>query len=321
MLEKQQLRDLYFWLHLNRAADDRLSALYRTGRIVGGVFTGRGQEAVSVGAAYALQEGDLLSPMLRNCGALLVRGMSLREMFAHFMGRSKGPTRGKEGNVHFGDLQRGILAPIGIAGAMVPVAAGAALAAKMQKKKSVVLGFIGDGGTSTTDFHEGLNFAAVQKVPLVLVIENNGWAYSTPVKKQTACANFITRARGYGIHGIDVDGNDVVAVYDAARSAVQMAREGKGPVLVSARTMRMKGHAEHDGAAYMPAAELAAWHDRDPVGLFESYLSGGNFLSDPERAMILDRVRVEVDDAAAFAESCPFPEGPSALGGVYSELH
>ncbi len=320
MLAKAQLHDLYYWLHLNRAVEDRLVSLYRTGKVVGGVYTSRGQEAISVGTAYALREGDVLAPMIRNSGALLVRGISPGELLAQFMGRECTPTRGRDGNLHVGDLRRGIVAPISMLGALVPVAAGVALAMKIGRKKTVALTYIGDGGTSTTDFHEGLNLAAVQKVPMVLVIENNGWAYSTPTRSQTACTEFITRARAYGVTGFDVDGNDVLAVYEVARGAVHMAREGGGPVLICAKTMRMTGHAEHDDAWYVPKEELEAWRARDPIERFERYLSDGNFLSDEERAMILNRVRAEVEEAADFAENSPLPEGSSALGGVYFEL-
>ncbi len=318
MLDKSQLHELYYWLALNRALDDRLVMLYRTGKAVGGVYTSRGQEAISVGTAYALEDGDVLAPMIRNSGALLVRGITPRELMSQFLGRRDTPTCGRDGNLHIGDLRRGIIAPISMLGALVPVAAGVALAMKMQKKASVALTYIGDGGTSTGDFHEGLNLAAVQKVPMVLVIEENGWAYSTPTRRQTACTEFITRARGYGIPGFAVDGNDVLAVYEAACGAVRMARDGKGPVLIAARTMRMKGHAEHDDAWYVPKEELDAWRERDPIQRFETYLSGGNFLSDEERAMILDRVRREVEEAAAFAENSPQPDGSGIQEGVYS---
>ncbi len=319
MLAKSQLRDLYYWLHLNRAVDDRLATLYRTGKAVGGVYTGRGQEAISVGTAYALQDGDVVAPMIRNCGALLVRGIPARELLAQCMGRSSTPTRGRDGNPHVGDLRRGIIAPISMLGALVPVAAGAALAMKMRRDNKVALTYIGDGGTSTADFHEGLNLAAVRRLPLVVVIEHNGWAYSTPTRLQTACTEFITRARGYGVPGFDVDGNDVLAVYDAACEAFRMAREGRGPVLICAVTMRMKGHAEHDDAWYVPRDELELWRARDPLARFERYLADGNFLSDKERAMILDRVRAEVEEAAQLAEKSPLPEGSSGRGGVYCE--
>jgi TPP-dependent pyruvate/acetoin dehydrogenase alpha subunit len=317
MLDRSKLHELYYWMQLNRLLEDRLVALYRTGKAVGGVYTSRGQEATSVGTAYALEEGDLIAPMIRNAGALLVRGLTPREFLTQFMARKTSPTGGREGNLHVGDLRRGIVAPISMLGALIPVMAGAALAMKMTHRKNVAMTYIGDGGASTGDFHEGLNFAAVQKVPMVLVIEDNGWAYSTPTRLQAGSTDFTTRAAAYGIAGFNADGNDVLAVYEAARSAVDLARSGKGPVLLVARTMRMKGHAEHDDAWYVPRELLETWRTRDPIEQFEKYLTGCNFMSGEERDIILRRVRSEVDDAADFAENSAFPEGSEALGGVY----
>jgi TPP-dependent pyruvate/acetoin dehydrogenase alpha subunit len=197
--------------------------------------------------------------------------------------------------------------------------AGAALAVKIQKRRSVALTYIGDGGASTTDFHEGLNFAAVRKVPLVLVIENNGWAYSTPVARQTANPEFVTRAQAYGVAGFQVDGNDVLAVYETACRAVDHARQGNGPALVEAKTMRMRGHAEHDDAWYVPRDEIERWKARDPVDRFERYLRENGSMSDEERNTILRRINGEVDRAAELAEQGPFPSGEDAAGGVYHE--
>jgi TPP-dependent pyruvate/acetoin dehydrogenase alpha subunit len=319
MLDKSHLHEIYYWMQLNRILEDRLVALYRTGKVVGGVYTSRGQEAISVGTAYALEEGDLIAPMIRNTGALLVRGLSPRDLLTQFMARKTSPTGGREGNLHVGDLRRGIIAPISMLGALIPVMAGAALAMKTTHRKTVAMTYIGDGGASTGDFHEGLNFAAVQKVPLVLVIEDNGWAYSTPTRMQAGSTDLATRAPAYGVTGFDVDGNDVLAVYEAACKAVGLARGGQGPVLLVARTMRMKGHAEHDDAWYVPKDLLESWRKRDPVEQFDRFLAGCNFMSGEERDMILRRVRSEVDDAADFAERSAFPEGPEALGGVYCE--
>jgi TPP-dependent pyruvate/acetoin dehydrogenase alpha subunit len=317
MLDKRQFHELYYWLQLNRTLEERLVLLYRTGKVVGGVYTSRGQEGLSVATAYALQKDDILAPMIRNSGALLVRGFSPRDLLTQYMARRTSPTGGHDGNLHFGDLRRGVVAPISMLGALIPVMAGAALAMKMQKSRRVALTFIGDGGTSTTDFHEGLNFAAVQKVPLVLVIEDNGWAYSTPTRLQTGNPDFSTRARAYGVTGFDVDGNDVVAVYETAHEAVELARNGRGPVLIAAKTMRMKGHAEHDDAWYVPKELLDQWRERDPILRFEQYLSGGGFMSGAERDIILDRVRSEVDDAAGFAGRSGFPDGTETLEAVY----
>jgi TPP-dependent pyruvate/acetoin dehydrogenase alpha subunit len=211
------------------------------------------------------------------------------------------------------------VAPISMLGALIPVMAGVAMAARLQKRPIVALTYIGDGGTSTTDFHEGLNFAAVQRAPLVLVVENNGWAYSTPTHRQTANTEFVTRAAAYGIAGMHVDGNDVLAVYRTAEQAIEAARGGEGPVLIEAKTMRMKGHAEHDDAWYVPKPELEAWKERDPISRFEQYLAENDLMSEAEKSIIVERVRSELDRAAEFAQNSPFPHGPDALSRVYDE--
>jgi TPP-dependent pyruvate/acetoin dehydrogenase alpha subunit len=318
-LSRAQLHELYYWLVLNRHLEDRLTLLYRTGKVVGGLYSSRGQEAISVGTAYALSEGDFIAAMIRNLGAVLVRGLSPEDVLTQYMARATSPTGGRDCNVHCGDLSKGIVAPISMLGALIPVMAGVALAAVMERRPIVALTYIGDGGASTTDFHEGLNFAAVRKLPLVLVVENNGWAYSTPTERQTASTEFITRATAYGITGYRVDGNDVVAVYHTTREAAARARSGGGPVLIEAVTRRMKGHAEHDDAWYVPAGELAAWRRRDPIEVFERRLAESDFLTGAERDTIIERVRGEIDRAVEFAENSPFPKGENALGGVYHE--
>jgi TPP-dependent pyruvate/acetoin dehydrogenase alpha subunit len=318
MLDRSQLHELYYWMQLNRLLEERLISLYRTGQVVGGLYLSRGQEAISVGTAYALGKDDFLAPMIRNLGSLLVRGVKPEDLLTQYMARQTSPTHGRDGNLHFGDLRKGLVAPISMLGALIPVSTGIALAAKVQKKKVVALTFIGDGGTSTTDFHEGLNLAAVQKVPLVLIIEHNGWAYSTPTRHQTGNTDFMSRAKAYGVAGMRVDGNDVVAVYEITRQALDCARNGAGPVLVVAETMRMRGHAEHDDAWYVPKEEIEYWKARDPIVRFEEYLVQSNFMSDQERAIILKRIASEVDRASEFAINSPLPEGREGRDGVYS---
>jgi len=317
MLQKTQLHELYYWLQLNRAVEERLTILYRTGKVVGGLYSSRGQEAISVGAAYALEEGDYLAPMIRNLGALLVRGFSPADILTQYMARSSSPSGGRDCNIHIGKLPSGLIPPVSVLGDLIPVMAGVALAAKMQRRKIVALTFIGDGGTSTGDFHEGLNFAAVHKLPLVVVIEDNGWAYSTPTGKQSANPDFLSRGPAYGVRAFAVDGNDVIAVYETAREAAALARRGEGPVVVIAKTMRMKGHAEHDDAWYVPRNDLELWESRDPILRFGRHLDQTGFMSAVERDMILSRIRSEVDSAAEFAESSPLPDPAAAAGGVY----
>lgn len=317
-LSKKQLHELYYYMLLNRALDDRVSTLFRQGKILGGAFTSRGQEATSVGSAYALGEGDVIGPMIRNSGAILVRGMTPNEFLANYFGKKTGPTQGKDGNTHLGDLDRHIIAPISMLGSLIPVCAGAALFFKMKKKPNVALNWIGDGGASVGDFHEGLNFAAVMKLPLILIIENNGYAYSTPVNKQSLLEDLVVRAQGYGIPGEIVDGNDVLAVYDVTKRAVERARKGGGPTLIEAKTFRMKGHAEHDDAFYVPKELFQVWEKRDPIRLFEQHLSREKILSKKEIADIQKRVQIEIDEAQKFAEESPLPDFSEAREGVYA---
>jgi TPP-dependent pyruvate/acetoin dehydrogenase alpha subunit len=203
-------------------------------------------------------------------------------------------------------------------GALIPVMAGIALAGRMQKKDLVAMTWIGDGGTSTGAFHEGLNFAAVQKLPLVVVAENNGWAYSTPFRKQTAAKCLADKAVAYGIPGEQVDGNDVLAVYDVARRAVDRARGGGGPTLIESLTYRMKGHAEHDAQAYVPPEELEAWRRKDPIDRYTHVLVEGGIATAEELAAIDRTIAEDLDRDVAFAEQSPFPSPDDGLRSVYA---
>lgn len=306
--------DLYRLLRLNRSLEERLVLLYRQGRILGGLYRSLGQEATSVGSAFALERGDVIGPLIRNLGSVLVMGYSAREVLTQHMGRAASPSGGREGNLHFGQPERGVVSSISMLGALVPVMAGIALAARMQRRPTVAMTYIGDGGTSTGAFHEGLNFAAVQKLPLVVIAENNGWAYSTPFRKQTAARNLADRAAAYGMPGETVDGNDVLAVYAAARVAVDRARSGGGPTLLEARTYRMKGHAEHDGQAYVPREELEEWGRRDPIDLYATKLLASGEVTAADLAAIDRRVAEELDRDVEFAERCPYPTPDDGSG-------
>jgi TPP-dependent pyruvate/acetoin dehydrogenase alpha subunit len=306
-LSRSQLHDLYYYLRLNRRVDEQLSLLYRQGKVVGGVYSSLGQEAIAVGAASALEPRDFLGPMIRDCGAMLVRGYRPRDLFLQYMARKDGPTEGRDANTHFGDLNRGVIAPISMLGELIPVLAGVALASKLRGEHRVALTFIGDGGTSTTPFHEGLNFAAVQKLALIVIAENNGWAYSTPVERQMANPNIADRGTGYGIASVSVDGNNVVEVYEATRHAAARGRAGGGPTLVEAKTMRMKGHAEHDDARYVPKAMIEVWRQRDPILVFERMLQAEGLLNEREKSKIEARIEEEIRADLAFAEASPFP--------------
>jgi TPP-dependent pyruvate/acetoin dehydrogenase alpha subunit len=317
-LAREQKLELYRFMRLNRVVEERLVNLYRQGKVVGGLYRSLGQEATSVATAYALRKGDIVGPLIRNLGVVLVMGYSPRDVITQYMARATSPSGGKDCNLHFGRPDRGVISPISMLGALVPVMAGIALAARMQKKDLVTMTWIGDGGTSTGAFHEGINFAAVQKLPLVVVAENNGWAYSTPFRKQTAAKSLAAKAAAYGIPGDSVDGNDVLAVYDAARRAVDFARGGGGPTLIESVTYRMKGHAEHDAQAYVPREELEEWKRRDPIERYTRTLVDSGAASQNELAAIDQAISDEVDREVEFAEQSPLPDPAVALQGVYA---
>jgi len=312
------LLDLLYYMRLQRAIEDRGIKLYYQGRIPGAYFTGFGHEATVVGAAYALGPDDLLAPMHRDLAAYLMRGMTVGQVFAQFLDREGGPTRGRDGNVHMGDPRRGILPFISHMAASVPVAAGMALACRQRGESRVVLTYFGDGATSTGAWHEGVNFAAVFRLPLVLVLENNQYAYSTPLARQTAAGALVDKAVGYGIPGVAVDGNDVLAVYAASRDAVARARDGGGPTLIECRTMRMRGHSEADTFAYVPAEVLREWAARDPIALFERRLSGDGVLSPEADAAMRARIAREVEAGLEWAEASPEPAPSSVAEGVFA---
>lgn len=316
-LSLEQLKELYYWLKLNRLFDERLASLYRRGKVPGAVYASTGQEAISIGASYALNPEDVVGPLIRNSGTILQRGITPREYFANFCGRATGPTRGKDGNNHLGDLKRGVIAPISMLGSMIPTLVGCALAFKLRRERRVALTFIGDGGTSTGEFHEGLNMAGVLKVPFVLIIENNGYAYSTPVQNQTLLKDLIDKATGYGIPGEVVDGNDVVAVHHTVKAAVDRARDGGGPTLIEAKTMRMKGHAEHDDASYVPRQLFEQWRAKDPVER-QAKLLRELGVGDEAIGAIDERVRRELDAAEEQMLADPHPEPADAEKGVWA---
>ncbi|HEX3557425.1 MAG TPA: thiamine pyrophosphate-dependent dehydrogenase E1 component subunit alpha [Thermoanaerobaculia bacterium] len=316
-LPRERQLELYSYMTLNRMVEERLGNLYRQGKVVGGLYSSRGQEATSVGSAYALAPQDVMGPLIRNLGAMLVRGVKPREVMMQYMAKSDSPTGGKDGNTHFGDLKRGLVAPISMLGAVIPVMAGVALAGRMQGRDLVALTYIGDGGTSTGDFHEGLNLAAVLHVPFVLIAENNGWAYSTPTSRQMRIKNIAIRAAAYGIPGEIVDGNDVLAVYETTKRAIERARSGGGPTLIEAKTFRMKGHAEHDDAGYVPKEQFEQWRTKDPIDRFERHLLSRGFAGEEELRAIVARIEAQLNDEVDFALASPMPPPERALEGVY----
>src|SRR5712692_3717917 len=271
-LERSQFIEMYRYLRLTRTLEERLVALYRQTKVIGGLFRSLGQEGESVASAYALERGrnqDILSPLIRNLGSLLVMGAQPIEILRQYMAKAGSPTHGRELNVHFNDLEKGYLGQISHLGDMIPVMAGITLSFKLRGESRVGLVYIGDGGMSTGTFHEGLNFAAVQRLPLVVIGEYNHWAYSTPPDKQFAVKDLAEKAKGYGVPSVTVDGNDVFAVYEATRFAVERARRGKGVHFIEVKTYRRKGHAEHDDQHYVPKTDLERWaNENDPVDRF-----------------------------------------------------
>ncbi len=317
-LTDEALLQIHYYLHLTRALEERLSILYRQGKIVGGVYLSTGQEAVSVGGAAALGPGDVIVPSHRDMGAHLLRGIAAREVVAQYLGRVGGPMRGRDGNVHFGDVARGDVAFISPMGDGIPVAAGVALGLKRKGEGRVCMTWFGEGAASRGDFHEGVNLAAVLNLPVVFICNNNQFAYSTPLQKQTRVADIAARAEGYGIPGKIVDGNDVLAVYEAAAEAVARARQGEGPSLIECKTMRIRGHSEHDDASYVPTELVESWRSRDPIRLFDEKLCGWGVLTDDAAASVRARITEELEAAIAWAEASPLPDPSEVAAGVYS---
>ena len=319
-LTREQHLEMYYFLRLNRELEDQMVRLFRQNKILGGLYSSRGQEAISVGTAYALGPDDWIAPMIRNIGALLVRGFKPRDVLTQHMGRFTSPTQGKDGTSHFGDLKvRHVVAPTSVLGDLIPVMTGIAMAGRYLGQKIVAMTWIGDGGTSTGAFHEGLNLAASQKAPLVLIVENNQWAYSTPVERQAPLRNLADRAKAYGIESAIVDGNDVIAVERATREAVGHARAGKGPVLIEAKTMRMEGHAQHDSADYVPKQMRELWKQRDPLDRYEKFLTQNKLWDAKTKKEIYARITAEIQADVEFAENSPLPPAELAAQGVYCE--
>ena len=312
---------LYRWMRLTRTLEERLVALYRQTKVVGGLFRSLGQEGCAVGSAYALQRTDAMSPLIRNLGSMLVKGATPLEVLRQYMAKGDSPTRGRELNIHFGDVQdRHFVGQISHLGDMVPVMAGITLTFRLRGEARVGLVYVGDGATSTGAFHEGVNFAAVQRCPLVVVVENNGYAYSTPTAQQCAAERLADKGAGYGIPGVRVDGNDVLAMHAVTAEAVARARAGGGPTLIEAMTFRRKGHAEHDNQSYVTAEEIAHWAEtNDPIDRYVARLTGEFGVAATDLEAIDAAVAVEVDEATDLAEASPPCDGPDALVGVYAE--
>jgi TPP-dependent pyruvate/acetoin dehydrogenase alpha subunit len=320
-LRREQCVEIYRWMLLNRRMETALENLYKQGQVVGGVYFGLGQEACSCASAYALGEDEWLGPMIRNQGSLLVRGFSPADIMMQYMAKAGSPTEGRDASSHFGDIKRrNVVSPISTLGDLIPVLAGVALGARLQGKHIAVMTYIGDGGQSTGVTYEGLNFAAVQNLGLVLIVENNLWAYSTPADMQFRVKDLAERAIAYGIPGVIVDGTDACQVYDACHEACERARRGEGPTLIEAKMMRMKGHAIHDAAEYVPRAMFEYWKRRDPIARLEHYLlHQKKWMTAAENLELIAGVERQLESDREIAVNSPLPSPESAAGGVYCE--
>ncbi len=320
-LKREQCIEIYRWMLLNRRMETALENLYKQGKVVGGVYFGLGQEGCSCASAYALGKDDWMGPMIRNQGALLVRGFPPSDIMMQYMAKAGSPTKGRDTTSHFGDLEhRNVVAPISMLGDLVPVLTGVALGARLQGKNIAVMTWIGDGGQSTGVTYEGINFASVQKLGLVLVIESNLWAYSTPSDMQYGVKNLADRAIGYGIPGVIVDGTDPMQVYDACHEACERARRGEGATLIEAKMMRMKGHAIHDAADYVPKPMFEYWKKRDPIVRMENFLiKEKKWLSASDNVKLIAEVERQLEAEREIAVNSPMPTPESAAGGVYCD--
>jgi pyruvate dehydrogenase E1 component alpha subunit/2-oxoisovalerate dehydrogenase E1 component alpha subunit len=317
-LSRDQYLDLYWWMLLNRRLEERLVNLYRQNKVVGGVYRSLGQEAESIGTAYALEKGDFLSPLIRNLGSILVKGAEPVDILKQYMAKGTGPSGGKDLNIHFGDLDKGFVGPVSMLGDMIAVMGGVALASRMKGEDRVCMVYIGDGGFSTGAAHEGWNFICAKGLPVILVAEDNCYAYSTPTEKQMGNRDMVDRARGYGCAGVQVDGNDVLQCYHAAKQAVDRARGGGGPTLIEVKTYRRKGHAEHDDQRYVPKEELEWWEARDPVDRYARWLLGQGIVGQDHLEKIEERLREKLDKAVDEADAAPMPDPKVALDNVWS---
>ncbi len=317
-LTKEQLLEMYRFVKMTRMFDERTVLLKRQSKLTGGVFTSLGQEATAVGTAFALEKQDFIAPLIRDIGAVFVKGIRPRTIFAQYLGKANAPSRATDVQFHFADIEKGFVGPISHLGDMIPVMTGILLAARMKKENRVAVAYIGDGTTSTGAFHEGVNFAAVQRLPLITIIENNGYAYSTPTRNQTAAANFVDKAVGYGILGLSVDGNDIVACYETMKTAVEHARNGNGSVLIEAHTYRRKGHAEHDNQSYVPAGEIDFWaRNNDPIDRFERFLIEQSVAAPADLLDTAKGIAAYLESELEIAETAPAPAPESAAYDVF----
>jgi TPP-dependent pyruvate/acetoin dehydrogenase alpha subunit len=317
-LDRPRLVELYRYMLITRRLEEIGHTLYKQGRIPGSFYTGRGNEAASVGVAAAMEPDDVGTPLHRNLAVHLVRGTEPWRILANYLGRVDGPSRGRDGNVHFGDLDRGQITIVSHLPAMAPVAVGCALAFRLRSEQRVAVTWYGDGSSARSDIHEAMTFAAVRRLPVVFVCDNNQFAYSTPTHLQYACEQLADRAAAYGFEGVTVDGTDVLAVYHEAKRALDKARRGEGPTLIESVTLRMEGHAVHDDAFYVPKSLFEAWARHDPLERFCAWLRLNVGFEDGEDDELRADVERLVADAVRRAEASPLPDAVQLADDVYA---
>ena len=317
--DKQLLLRIYETMVMTRAVEDRMVSMYRSGDLLGSLYTGHWHEAISVGTASALRQDDFLAPIHRDLGAHLWRGMDPAQIMASFMGKATSPTGGRDGTLHYGRLDLNIYNLPSHIPDNYPVALGFAFAFQYRDQDGVSLAYCGDGSTSEGNFHESLNIAAAMKLPAIFIVENNQYAYSTPVRMQSAVKEYAVKAQAYGMPGVTVDGTDVLAVYDATSEAVARARAGEGPSLIEGVTMRMHGHAEHDPADYVPREMLEEWQKRDPVLLFENVLLEHGVIDEEVATKTREAARQKAIEARKKALADPLPDPATVEQGVYAD--
>ena len=317
-LTPEQLLEMFYWLKLMRGFDERLSILVRQGKVRSGVYTGIGQEAIIVGTCFGLRKEDFICPLHRDLGSFLMKGVEPRVMMSQMFAKTTGLSKGRDSALHSGVSELGIFGNTSMLGANLPIAAGIGYTFKMEKVDNVVVAYFGEGASNTGDFHEALNFAGVQQLPIVFVCENNQYAYSVPLEKSMAIDDVAIRAEGYGFDGVAINGNDVLAVYQASLGAIARARAGDGPTLIECKTYRWHGHSEHDKAFYRTDEELAMWKSRDPIPTFTTYLQSRHVLDDQKQKDVEARVASVIDEAVEFAMNAPDPAPEEAVTDLYA---
>jgi len=317
-LTPEQLLEMFYWLKLMRGFDLRLSTLVKQGKVRSGVYTGIGQEAIIVGTCFGLRKEDFICPLHRDLGSFLMKGVEPRVMMSQMFAKTTGLSKGRDSALHSGVTELGIFGNTSMLGANLPIAAGLGYTFKMEKSDNVVIAYFGEGASNTGDFHEALNFAGVQQLPVVFICENNQYAYSVALEKSMAIDDVAIRAEGYGFDGVAINGNDVLAVYQASLGAIRRARAGDGPTLIECKTYRWHGHSEHDKAFYRTDEELAMWKSRDPIPTFTTYLQSRHVLDAQKEKDVEARVTATIDEAVEFAMNAPDPSPEEAVTDLYA---